>query len=161
MNDPKISLVVAAAKNLAIGKDNKLLWSIPEDMKRFREITNHKPVIMGRKTWESIPERFRPLPNRTNIIITRQKEYRTPSDVITASSLEEALRKTTTANEVMIIGGGELYKEGMGLANKLYITHVDQTVDGDTFFPSINPTLWKETSHDKHDGFTFSIYERI
>lgn len=156
-----ISLIAAIAKNNCIGKNGKLPWNIPEDMKRFREITNHKPVIMGRKTWESIPERFRPLPNRTNIVITRQKGYQTPSNVITANSLEEALRKTATADEVMIIGGGELYKEGMGLANKLYITHVDQTIDGDAFFPSIDPTLWKEISHDQHDGFTFSIYERI
>lgn len=156
-----ISLIAAIAKNNCIGKNGKLPWNIPEDMKRFREITNHKPVIMGRKTWESIPERFRPLPNRTNIVITRQKGYQTPSNVITASSLEEALRKTATADEVMIIGGGELYKEGIELANKLYITHVDQTVDGDAFFPTIDTTRWKETSHDKHDGFTFSIYERI
>lgn len=156
-----ISMIAAIAKNNCIGKNGKLPWNIPEDMKRFREITNNKPVIMGRKTWESIPERFRPLPNRTNIIVTRQNQYQVSNDVMVTNSLTEALQKTQTAAEVMIIGGSELYKEGIEQANKLYITHINQTVDGDVFFPTIDLTIWKETSRDQHADFTFSTYERI
>ncbi len=136
---PKISIIAALAENGVIGKKGSgLLWHIPEDMRRFKEITTGHTVIMGRKTYETIGK---PLPNRTNIIITRDKNYSAPGCIVT-HSLEEALRLATLAqgkapegNEIFIMGGGEIYEQAIGLADKLYLTLVHKNFEGDVYFP--------------------------
>jgi dihydrofolate reductase len=142
----KVSLIVAVAENNVIGKDNDLIWHLPNDMKFFKETTQNHHVIMGRKNFESIPERFRPLPNRTNVIITRQQNYKAEGCII-VNSIEEALEiaKSNEDNEPFIIGGGQIYKLALdaNLVDKIYLTKVHQKFDGDTFFPSLNSN-WKE-----------------
>lgn len=133
----RISLIAALGRNRELGKGGQLLWRIPEDMRHFKELTAGHPVIMGRKTWESLPERFRPLPNRTNIVVTRQGDYEATGATI-ASSLEEARTIAMGApgsDEVFVIGGGELYTLALPFVNRLYLTLVDDTVAADTFFP--------------------------
>lgn len=133
MPDPQISIIAAIGSNRELGKDNKLLWHIPEDLKRFKELTLNYPVIMGRKTFQSIGK---PLPNRTNIIITHDKDYQQEGCFIT-HSLSEAieLAKTKDNNEIFIIGGGQIYNQAINIADKLYLTIVKGTFDADTFFP--------------------------
>lgn len=132
-NQTKINIIVAIAKNRAIGKDNKLLWHIPNDLRRFKEITTGHTVIMGRKTYESIG---RPLPDRINIIITRNNDYKADG-CVTCKSLEEAIEfaKENQENEVFIIGGGEIYSQAINLADKLYLTLVEGNFEADTYFP--------------------------
>lgn len=163
MNDnfpnPKISIIVAISKNGAIGKNNELLWRIPGDMRRFKELTTGHPIIMGRKTYESIGK---PLPNRTNIIITRDKNYSAPGCIVT-NSLQEALEKAeevetqpspeATAgkeSEIFIIGGGEIYKEGLKLTDKLYLTLIHEEKEGDIYFPDY-PEFKKEISREERE----------
>lgn len=155
-----VTLVAAVARNGCIGKGGELPWRIPEDLQRYRRITMGKVVIMGRKTWESIPEKFRPLPGRTNVVVTRQASYPLPAGVERAPSLEAALAAHTN-DEVIINGGGEIYARAMPLADALDVTHVDGDVDGDTFFPPIDPAVWRETWREEHDGFAFATYRRI
>lgn len=154
-----LALIAAVAKNRCIGKTNQIPWYIPEDLKRFKALTMGKIVMMGRKTWESLPERFRPLPGRTNIVITRQTDYALPEGVERFGTIEDALRQHA-GEEIFVIGGGELYRETIPLAHRLYITQVDQTVDGDVFFPKIDPEVWQEMEREDHQGFSFVIYER-
>ncbi|MGD0328795.1 MAG: dihydrofolate reductase [Minisyncoccia bacterium] len=135
----RIFLIAAIeSRNRALGKDGKLLWHIPDDMRRFKVLTMGRPVIMGRKTWESLPEKFRPLPRRTNIVVTRQVGYEA-QDAIVANSFEEAraaAARAKGADEIFIIGGGELYASALPYANRLYLTLVDDaTTVADTFFP--------------------------
>jgi dihydrofolate reductase len=157
-----LSLIAAISKNNCIGKNNKLPWDIPEDMKHFVKITKNKTVLMGRKTWESIPAKFRPLPNRTNIIITRNLEYKqqVPEDVEVYTSIEEAVNNHPD-EEVVVIGGGQIYKQTIDIADKLYITHVNMTVDGDAFFPEIDIKKWQEIDRENHDKFSFVNYKKI
>nr|AIA16123.1 Dihydrofolate reductase [uncultured bacterium]AIA16175.1 Dihydrofolate reductase [uncultured bacterium]AIA16240.1 Dihydrofolate reductase [uncultured bacterium] len=155
-----VTLVAAVAKNGCIGKNGELPWSIPEDMKRFKKLTTGSIVVMGRKTWESIPKKFRPLPNRHNVVVTRQADYPVPDGVDRYTSLDEALDAFAT-NTVMVIGGAEIYNQAIGRADTLQLTHVDRDVDGDTFFPTIDPTIWKETWREDHEGFSFVTYERV
>ncbi len=149
-----LSLIAAIGKNNELGKDNQLLWKLPADMKHFRTTTSGHPVIMGRKTFESLG---RPLPNRRNIIITRDKNYHSDGvDVV--YSLEEALNLLgNTEGEAFVIGGGQIYTESIARANKLYITHVDATLDADTFFPTIDNS-WKKVSEEKHEKDTENEY---
>ncbi len=156
MNQPKISLIVAISKNLAIGKGNKLLWYIPADLKRFRQITAGHAVIMGKKTFESIGK---PLPNRTNIIVTRDEKFEQPGCII-AHSVDEALYKAKNLEkqEIFIIGGGQIFEQTLHLADKLYLTIIDQEVtDADTFFPQY-PEFKKvvHEEHGEHDGLKFT-----
>ncbi|MDE2399554.1 MAG: dihydrofolate reductase [Patescibacteria group bacterium] len=160
-----ISLIAAIGKNNELGKGNTLLWHMPADMKYFRETTKGHAVIMGRKTFESIGN---PLPNRKNIVVTRDKTYlRHGVDIV--NSLEEAIKLAGNDSEVFIIGGAEIYKLAMDFADKLYITHVDaENKDADTFFPEIIPIVWNETTHEEHKkdsenpfDYTFSIYEKF
>src|SRR5512145_126071 len=125
-----LSLIAAVAKNRVIGNNNQLLWHLPEDMRHFRETTRGKPVIMGRKTWESLPDSFRPLPGRLNIVVSRNRAYR-PEGAELAASLDEAVVKAGAANEIFVIGGGELYRQAMPIAGKLYITEIDADFVGD------------------------------
>ena len=160
-----ISLIAAIGKNNELGKGNDLVFKLPADMKYFRDTTKGHTIIMGRKTFESIGKA---LPARKNIVITRDKTYlRHGVDVV--HSLEEALAKTNKKDEAFIIGGAEIYKQAMNLADKLYITHVNaEDKNADVFFPEIIPMVWNETSRQEHKkdsenpfDYTFSIYEKF
>ncbi len=164
-----ISLIAAIGKNNELGKNNTLVWSMPTDLKYFREKTSGHPVIMGRKTFESIGH---PMPNRQNIIITRDKSYlRHGVDVV--HSLEEALNLARVPldknEEIFIIGGQEIFKKAMPIADRLYITHIDaEDKDANVFFPEIIPVVWNEISREEHKkdeenpfDYTFSVYERF
>lgn len=161
-----ISIIAAVAPNLAIGKDNKLLWHISEDLKYFKKTTAGHTVIMGYNTFLSL--NCKPLPNRTNIVITKRIKNNENDNYITVMSLEAALGEVKEDEEVFIIGGGMLYKSSIQLADKLYITQVDINIeDADTFFPEIDPSIWREdwrseTMKDEKTGkeFRFVIYLR-
>ncbi|HLV14253.1 MAG TPA: dihydrofolate reductase [Xanthomarina sp.] len=160
----EITLIVAAGENDAIGKDNQLIWHLSDDLKRFKTLTNGHHIIMGRKTFESFPK---PLPNRTHIVISRQADYQVPAGVIVVSNLEDAFDASKSDKQPFVIGGGEIYKQAMAFADKIELTRVHESFDADTFFPKIDPTIWKEvskTSHTKdekhpHD-FSFITYVR-
>jgi len=149
-----ISIIVAHSKNQVIGKDGQLPWKISDDLKRFKELTTGHSIIMGRKTFESIG---RPLPNRTNIVITRQADYNQPG-VISATSIEEAIHKAGDDSEVFIIGGGEIYTQAIEYADKAYVTYINQDIDGDTFFPELNLDYWQLDNlvpHSTDDGLHY------
>lgn len=157
----KISIIAAIGKNRELGKNNKLLWDIPEDLKRFRSITAGHTVIMGRKTFESIG---RALPNRTNIIVTRDKNYKAVGCII-SRSLEGAidLAKRGGGEEVFVIGGGEIYRQAISLADKLYLTLVEGTFDADTFFPDYSgfrKVIFQEKHKDENYSYTFLEMEK-
>lgn len=154
-----ITLIAGIAQNNCIGNNGTLPWHIPEDLKHFKELTTNKTVVMGRKTWESLPEKFRPLPNRKNVVITRQTDYAVPDGVLTFSSTEDVFAQLAT-EDIFIIGGAELYKQTIDHADALEITHINQTVDGDAFFPQINAETWREVSRKDHDGYSFVRYEK-
>lgn len=153
-------MIAAIARNNCIGIDGDLPWDIPEDMAHFRRVTKGKPVIMGRKTWESLPEAVRPLPGRTNIVITRQTDYTVPSGVLVFSNMQEAIDSQSTAEEIMIIGGAQIYEMGMPYADRLYITHIDRDVYGDTFFPNIDRDEWKIAEEHISSDLHFTTYIR-
>ncbi len=156
-----INLIVAIAQNGVIGGDNTLLWHISEDLKSFKRITSGHPVIMGRKTYESLG---RPLPNRTNVVITRQRDLMIEGCVV-VHSLSEALKLFSAEQDIFIIGGAQIYREGINLAHKLYITRVHHDYEGDTSFPDYDPNDWALTSSEHHERgekyeypFTFEEY---
>lgn len=164
-----ISLIAALSKNRVIGKNNDLPWHLPDDMKYFMQTTKSHHVIMGRKNYESIPEKFRPLPNRTNIVVTRQQNFSAPNCVV-VNSIEAALDIAFKNNEheVFIIGGSEIYNQGLSSANKLYLTEIDADIEGDTYFPNFNISEWQELSRIHHSiderhkyAFDFVVYEKI
>ena len=142
-----ISLIVAASNNNAIGKANAMLWHLPEDLKFFKNTTWGMPIIMGRKTFESVGK---PLPGRTNIIVTSNKDWRAEG-TITTTSIEEACEaaRATGAKEIFITGGGEIYKQTMGIANRIYLTRVNTKIDGDAFFPVMDETIWEKVFEKK------------
>jgi len=157
-----VSIVVAIAQNYAIGKDNKLLWHLPKDLKHFKEITSGGTIIMGRKTYDSVG---RPLPNRRNIVITRQQIEITGCEVV--NSLQAALDLCRDHQEVFIVGGAEIYKQAMPFTNRIYLTVVHQDFEGDTYFPEIKRDIWKETERADHEAdeknvlsFSFITLER-
>jgi dihydrofolate reductase len=147
---PSLSLIVALAKDRAIGRGNRLLWSLPADMAHFREATKGATVIMGRKTWESLPPKFRPLPGRHNIVISRQTEYVAEGAVLVHSlndAVAEARRKDAP---IFVIGGAEIYAQALPLADRLVLTEVDDIVaDADAFFPTVPATEWQEVERKK------------
>jgi len=152
-----INIVVAIAANHAIGKNNKLLWHLPKDLKHFKELTTGHTVIMGRKTFDSVG---RPLPNRRNIVITRQDIQIDGCEVV--NSLEAALALGAGEAELDIVGGAEIYKQAMPLTNFIYLTIVHQDFEADTFFPEINEEEWLEISREDHQpdekhAFPFSF----
>ena len=156
-----IILIAAAAENNALGKDNDLIWHLPDDFKRFKAITTGHYIIMGRKTFESFPK---PLPNRTHIIITRQKSYH-PDGCLIAASLEKAIEMAPKNEDVFIIGGGEIYKQSIEIADKIELTRVHHHFEADTFFPEIDEKKWRlitEAYHPKDEkhafDFTFQTY---
>ncbi|MDR6803794.1 dihydrofolate reductase [Dyadobacter sp. BE34] len=144
-----ISIIVAAAENGAIGKDNQLLWRLPDDLKRFKQLTLGHPMIMGRKTFESIGK---PLPGRTSIVITRSADFAFEG-VIVVHSLEEALKKAKEIDEkeACIVGGGEIYRQSQDIATHIYLTRVHTEIEGDTFFEIENPDAWTETERVLHE----------
>jgi dihydrofolate reductase len=145
----RISLVAAVARGGVIGRGGAIPWRIPEDAKRFRALTMGHPVIMGRKTWDSLPDRFRPLPGRRNVVVTRNPDWHADS-AERAGSLDEALRLLDDASRVFVIGGAELYAEALPLADELLLTEIDAEVEGDTFFPSWDRTAFHEESREQH-----------
>ena len=156
-----LSLIVAVANNHVIGINNTLPWHLPEDLKRFRALTTGHHIIMGRKTYESLG---RLLPDRTTVIVTRNKDYKLEGALV-AHSLQAALDLCLNDVEAFVIGGAELYQDGLKLANKLYITEVDLEVAGDAFFPAIDMQKWLETSREAHTSaqglpFTYLSYTR-
>ncbi|SDI17704.1 dihydrofolate reductase [Propionivibrio dicarboxylicus] len=156
-----LSLIAAVARQRVIGKDNALLWHLPEDMRYFRETTRGKPVIMGRKTWESLPEKFRPLPGRRNIVVSRNAAYVAPGAEL-AGSLDAALAATQGENEVFVIGGEALYRLALPHADRLYLTEIERDYDGDAFFPEIIAQEWQECSRVAGGAdFSFAIYGRV
>jgi dihydrofolate reductase len=157
-----LSIIVAVAQNRAIGKDNRLLWHISEDLRYFKQITSGHTVIMGRKTFESIGK---PLPDRINIVVSRTMSP--PENARVAADLNAALATCRNEAEVFIIGGGSLYREALPVARRLYVTEVHASYEADTFFPEIDPAHWREISRqDFPHGVTFShpfsfvVYER-
>ena len=145
-----ISISVAVAKNNVIGKDNKLLWHISEDLKRFKKITSNKKMIMGRKTFESLPGI---LPNREHIIVTRDESFKVDSDKVTiVHDLNSLLEKYSKCeDEIFVIGGAEIYKQLLPYTHKIYLTKIDETFEGDTYFPEIDNNQWKKIS--EKEGF--------
>jgi dihydrofolate reductase len=159
-----ISIIVAVSEDLGIGKNNELLWHISEDLKRFKRLTYGNTVIMGKKTWESLPRR--PLPGRKNIVITDVPEDNFENS-ITAYSIADAISKCEKGEEIFVIGGGSIYRQFMPIADRLYITHVHQVAPSDVYFPEIDPNVWKvidkeEFMADGNEGISYSyvIYER-
>jgi dihydrofolate reductase len=161
-----ISLVVAASSNHAIGKDNRLLWHLPNDMKFFKNTTWAMPVLMGRKTFASLNNR--PLNGRLNIVITRGGDIHVDG-VLTAHSLEEAVSIAQEKNykECFVIGGGDIYRQALPVADKVYLTRVDAVIEGDTFFPVLDPAEWEMTWEEAHlpdakhaYGYRFQLWEK-
>lgn len=158
-----ISIVVAKSKNNIIGADGGLPWTIPEDLKKFKEITMGKPIIMGRATYDSIGS---PLPGRLNIIISRNRDIKYEGCVVTdclsnAVTIAQLSNEHKQTKEVCIIGGGEVFRQAIDWADNLYISEVNVEVDGDTFFPEINELRWHEQSRTKFKDFDFVKYRRI
>lgn len=160
----KITLIAAAAENNALGKDNDLVWHLPDDFKRFKKLTSHHHIIMGRKTFESFPK---PLPNRTHIVITRKSDYDAGEPIIVVNSIEEAIKAVVDDENPYIIGGGEIYKLGMEFATHIELTRVHGTFEADAFFPEIDDDTWElleESYHpkdEKHDyAFTYLTYAK-
>lgn len=167
VNKPTISFVVAMAENRVIGANGRIPWHLPADLKWFRDVTLGKPVIMGRKTYESIPLKFRPLPGRQNIVVTRQHDYRAPGAQV-VHSVHEALAAAGEAAEIMIGGGAQLYRLLLPQADRLYLTLVAGQFAGDTFFPAYDPTAWREQFRQEHPAdarhryaFAWVILERL
>lgn len=157
-----ISIIVAIAENNVIGDNNQLIWHIPEDLKRFKALTMGHHIIMGRKTWESIG---RALPGRISIVVSRNPEYLAPGAIVVAS-LDDALAKAQSDNEVFIIGGAQIYEQALPLANKLYLTQVHKAFEGDVSFPKIDKNLWKQVSTEKGkptvtDGLEYSFIDLV
>jgi dihydrofolate reductase len=167
MKRPTISFVVAMDRNGLIGAGNRLPWRLPEDMRRFRQITMGKQVLMGRRTYETIPARFRPLPGRTNIVLTQQLDYDAPGCTI-VHSLSQALSAASEREELMVIGGALLYEQLLPQADRIYLTLIDGEFEGDVFFPALDDAEWQEIEREEHgrDGrhstpFTFLLLERL
>jgi dihydrofolate reductase len=171
----KCALIVAMASNQTIGINNTLPWHLPHDLKYFKNVTMAKPIIMGRKTYESIG---RPLPGRTNIVITRQSDYQAEG-IVVVNSLQQALDKAEDISfvagheEVMVIGGAEIYQQALLQADRLYITHVDAEIEGDAFFPTVEWNDWQEFQREEHAAdpagddqknpydYSFVVYDRL
>lgn len=160
----EIVLVAAVARNRVIGRDNQLIWNIPADMAHFKALTAGHCVLMGRKTWESLPPRFRPLPGRRNIVISRQAAYLAPGAEV-ADSLENGLQLASTDGLVFVIGGEQIYRQAMAVADRLEITEVALEPEGDAWFPEIPAVDWREVqkntpSSQGGTGFSFVTYRR-
>ena len=159
----QINMIFARAANGVIGKDNAIPWHLPEDLARFKQLTQGHPVIMGRKTWDSLPPRFRPLPGRKNVVITRQKGWQQAGAEM-VSSLTDALELCAQSAEVWIIGGAQIYAEAAPLADHIEVTELAQTFEGDAFAPTLD-AQWLEIAREEHIstnglGFSFITYKK-
>ncbi len=167
----RISMIVAVAENGVIGKDNELPWRLSSELKYFKQVTGGKPVLMGRKTWESLPRR--PLPNRPNIVITRDTSYEADGAHVVVS-VEDAIAKarallsTCDGDEAVIMGGAQIYKAGYAFADRLYYTQVHANVEGDTYFDDVDLSEWREVSRDRQaagekdsSDYSLIVYDRI
>jgi len=158
-----ISIIVAVSDDWGIGKDNDLLWHLPEDMKRFKKLTTGNTIIMGKRTWESLPKR--PLPNRKNVVIT-DNPGENFEGAVSVYSIDEAIATCRDDDEIFIIGGGSIYRQFMPLADRLYITHVHKKTEADVFFPKIDKRIWKVVEkeefkpEDEGIPYTYVIYDR-
>ena len=165
----KINIIVAYSKNYAIGKENKLLWHLADDMAFFKQQTSGKTVVMGKNTFLSLPRKFRPLPNRKNIVISRQESIEEHENLSWYKSLEEAISSLKkTGEEIYIIGGGTIYEQTLPLADVVYATEVNVNIEGDTYFPPLSPQKWtRQVLHsfpknDKNEyDFEVVKYEKI
>jgi dihydrofolate reductase len=163
-----ISLIAALTTNRIIGKQNGLPWSLPDDSKYFMQTTKHHYVLLGRKNYDSLPEKYKPLPNRVNIIITKQHEFKAPGCIV-VGSLDHAIQIARDAGEpeAFVIGGAEIYALALPLADRLYLTEINGVVDGDTHFPEYDKNQWTEISRKHHPdderhifSFDFVVYGR-
>ncbi len=159
-----ISIIVAVSEDWGIGKNNELLWHISDDLKRFKSLTTGNAVVMGKKTWESLPKK--PLPGRKNIVLT-DNSLETFENAVTAYSIKDALGKCDHGEEIFIIGGGSIYRQFMPIADRLYITHVHKKAPADVYFPEIDLKIWKMISKEEFAvtqtnsiPYTYSIYDR-
>ena len=168
---PLLSLIAVVGRDLGIGREQRLLWNLPEDLRHFRALTLGKAVLMGRKTWESLPRTFRPLPGRRNIVLSRNPSYVADGAVV-VGSIGEALRLTADAADLLVIGGADLYEQTIGVAQRLYLTEVHERSAADRFFPKISGAVWREVSRRPGGGqevdgrpqgpdFDFVVYERL
>ena len=155
----QINLIYARADNGIIGKDGVMPWHLPEDLAHFKELTQGRPVIMGRKTWDSLPERFRPLPGRTNIVVTRQADWQAPG-ALRAASLEDALALAAQLSAaVWVMGGAQIYAQALPLADRVEVTEIAQDFEGDVYAPTLGPE-WKEIARSNQvaaNGLSFSF----
>ncbi len=161
---PLVSIIVAMDRNRLIGGDGRLPWHLPADLRHFKQTTLGKPVVMGRKTYESIGK---PLPDRTNIVVTRDDNYQAPG-CITSSSLDQAIQAAGNVEELMIIGGADLYRQAFPRAERLYLTRIDAEFEGDTWFPDFDGNQWKVTAISDHEvddrnrfPYSFATLERL
>lgn len=164
----KAILVVAVSENLVIGKDNNLIWHLPKDLAFFKKTTLDGVVVMGRKNFESIPEKFRPLPKRTNVVVTRNKDY-TANGCMVLHSLSDVYAEFRNEDRIYIIGGGQIYKQALDndWIDEMLISHVHASFEGDTFFPKIDMEKWRSMPIENHEpdeknefGFTVKHYKR-
>ena len=159
-----ISIIAAMSENRVIGRRNRLPWKLPADLKHFKRLTMGKPVVMGRKTFESLGK---PLPGRINIVITRNPRFK-PQNCVVAHSIEEAMDEVKTSHEVMVIGGSSFYQQTLPLADRMYLTLIHHTFSGDAFFPRYNEDEWLETERSDHGPddmnpfpYSFTVMQRI
>jgi dihydrofolate reductase len=162
---PTLSLIAAVARNGAIGRGNALLWNEPADQRHFRGVTMGCPVVMGRRTWDSLPPRFRPLPGRRNIVLSRDAAWHA-AGAERASSLDDALTRAADASKVFVIGGGEVYAHALPRADELVLTEIDADLDGDTFFPAWERSRFAVASREEHISaggvrYAFVTYRRV
>ena len=160
----KVTIVAAVARGGVIGLDNTIPWHIPEDLARFRSLTMGHPVVMGRRTWDSLPDRFRPLPGRQNVVVTRNPAW-TAEGADPAGSLEEALELVSDAHEAFVIGGADLFAAALPLADELRLTEIELDVEGDVFFPPFEPAAFEEAAREQlvsetGAAFAFVTYRR-
>ena len=154
----KLHLIYAYARNGTIGKDGQMPWHLPEDLAHFKRVTLGQPVIMGRKTWDSLPARFRPLPGRVNIVITRQADWQAEG-ALRAASIEDAMRLCGDAPDAWIMGGAEIYRQAEPLASTAVVTEINADFEGDAFAPTLSPA-WQETARESHvaaSGLAFNF----
>jgi len=160
----RVALVAAVARGGVIGRDSGIPWRLPEDMQRFRTLTMGHPVVMGRRTWESLPDQFRPLPGRGNVVVTRNSDW-SAQGADRAGSIEDALRLLEGEGTVFVIGGGEIYAAALPSADELLLTEIDAEIEGDTYFPDWDPDDFEEVARERHVssdgvGYSFVTYER-
>ncbi|MFW5865833.1 MAG: dihydrofolate reductase [Nanoarchaeota archaeon] len=155
----ELTVISALAKNGVIGKDNKIPWYISEDFKRFKSLTTGWPVIMGRKTFESLPEHVRPLPGRKNIVLSRNDSY-APDGAHVVRNMQEAVEKASDYEKAFVIGGSRIFEEGLKMADVLELTMIDKEYEGDTYFPLVNWDDFELVDHQQRDGYSFQTHRR-